>query len=99
MALTDPMTLPPAATLPLATPEQRRRIEDTAKSFEGQLIGLLMQPMFEGLQTDGPFGGGNGESAWRGMLVEAIGKQVSKSGGVGLAAPVTREMLTMQGLS
>lgn len=99
MAMTDPMALAPAPQLPQATPEQRRRIQDTAQAFEGQLLGLLMQPMFDGLQTDGPFGGGAGEGTYRGFLVEAIGKQVAKAGGVGLSDPVAREMLRMQGLS
>ena len=34
---------------------------------------LLMQPMFDGLQTDGPFGGGNAEGTYKAFLVEAIG--------------------------
>ena len=98
MALSAPMVLPPEPALPTATPQQRRAINETAQTFEGQLLGILMQPMFDGLQTDGPFGGGAGESTYRGFLVEAIGKQVAKSGGVGLADPVAREMLKMQGL-
>ena len=98
MALDTPMVLPPAPQLPLATPEQRRRIHETAKTFEGQLMGLMLQPMFDGLETDGPFGGGNSEGTYRSLLVEAIGGQVAKSGGVGLADPVAREMLRMQGL-
>ena len=99
MALDAPMTLSAAPQLPLATPEQRRRIQATAQDFEGQLLGLLMQPMFDGLQTDGPFGGGNSEGTYKAFLVEAIGKQVAKAGGVGLSDPVAREMLKMQGLS
>ena len=98
MAIDAPLTLPPAPQLPLATPGQRRRIEGTAQEFEGQLLGLLMQPMFDGLQTDGPFGGGNSEGTYKAFLVEAIGKQVAKAGGVGLSDPVAREMLRMQGL-
>ena len=98
MAIDAPLVLPPAPQLPLATPEQRRKIQGTAQEFEGQLLGLLMQPMFDGLQTDGPFGGGNSEGTYRSLLVEAIGGQVAKSGGVGLADPVAREMLRMQGL-
>ena len=58
----------------------------------------MMQPMFDGLQTDGPFGGGEGEETFKAFLVEAIGKQMAKAGGVGLADPVAREMLKMQGL-
>jgi peptidoglycan hydrolase FlgJ len=98
MALSTPMVMPPEPALPTATPLQRRAISETAQTFEGQLLGILMQPMFDGLATDGPFGGGAGESTYRGFLVEAISKQVAKSGGVGLADPVAREMLKMQGL-
>ena len=97
--LSSPMVLPPAPQMPPATPEQRRKIAATAQEFEGQLLGLLMQPMFEGLQSDGPFGGGNAEGTYKAFLVEAIGKQVAKAGGVGLSDPVAREMLRMQGLS
>lgn len=87
------------APLPQATPEQRAKIEGTAKQFEAQLIGLLLQPMFEGLSTDGPFGGGEAEGTYRSFMVDAIGKQVAKVGGLGISGPVAREMLRMQGLS
>jgi Rod binding domain-containing protein len=87
-----------APQLPLATPEQRARIEATAKAFEGQLVALMLQPMFEGLNTSGPFGGGEAEGSYRSFMLDAIGKQVAKSRGIGVAAPVVREMLKMQGL-
>jgi flagellar protein FlgJ len=99
MSLSDPMALPLASTLPQATPQQRRAIANTAQNFEGQLMAMMIQPMFEGLQTDGPFGGGQTEGAFRSFLTDAIGKQVAKAGGIGLAAPVAKEMLKMQGLS
>lgn len=86
------------APLPLATPEQRAKIQSTAQDFEAQLIGLMLQPMFEGLSSDGPFGGGEAEGTYRSFMVDAIGKQVAKAGGFGIAAPVAREMLRMQGL-
>lgn len=87
------------APLPKATPEQRAKIDATAKKFEAQLIGMMLQPMFEGLSTDGPFGGGEAEGTYRSFMVDAIGQQIAKSGGLGIAAPVAREMLKMQGLS
>ena len=83
---------------PLATPAQRAKVQASAQAFEAQLLSLMMKPMFEGLNTSGPFGGGMGEETFRGFLLDAIGKQVAKAGGVGLAAPVAREMLRMQGL-
>ena len=89
---------PPAAGPPSSTPEQRARIADTAKRFEAQLISLLMQPMFEGLSSDGPFGGGQAESTYRSFMLDAVAKQTAKAGGIGVAAPVMREMLRLQGL-
>jgi len=91
-------TSAPPAGPPLASPAQRAKIQASAQAFEAQLLSLMMKPMFEGLNTSGPFGGGMGEETFRGFLLDAIGKQVAKAGGVGLAAPVTREMLKMQGL-
>jgi Rod binding domain-containing protein len=55
--------------------------------------------MFEGVSTDGPFGGGQGEGAFRSFLMDAFAQQISKSGGIGVGAAVQREMLKMQGLS
>jgi flagellar protein FlgJ len=60
---------------------------------------MMLQPMFEGLSTEGPFSGGEAEGTYRSFMAEAIGKQVAKAGGIGVAAPVAREMLRMQGLS
>ena len=89
----------PPAPLPAATPEQRAKIDTTAHAFEAQLIGQMLQPMFEGLSSEGPFSGGESEGTFRSFMVDAIGKQVAKAGGIGIAAPVAREMLRMQGLS
>ena len=87
------------AALPAATPAQLARIRQTAKAFEAELVGQLLQPMFEGLSTGGPFGGGEAEGTYRSFMVDAFGKQMAKAGGIGLAAPVAREMLKLQGLS
>jgi flagellar protein FlgJ len=93
-----PMAMPQAPQLPTATPEQRRKINEAAQAFEGQLVSQMMQPMFEGLSSTPPFGGGAGESTFRSFLVEAIGKQTAKAGGIGLSKTVAAEMLKMQGL-
>jgi flagellar protein FlgJ len=87
-----------ATALPLASSEQRARIEATAKEFEGQLLAMMLQPMFQGLSTGGPFGGGFAEGTYRSFMVDAFGKQMAKVGGIGLAGPVMHEMLKMQGL-
>jgi Rod binding domain-containing protein len=74
-------------------------IGKTAKDFEATFVSNMLGQMFEGLDTSGPFGGGQGEEMFRSVLMDAFGKQIVKSGGIGVAASVQREMLKMQGLS
>ena len=76
----------------------RAQIEKTAKEFEAAFISQMLAPMFQGLDASGPFGGGSGEDAFKSFLMEEVGKQMSRAGGLGLADDLTREMLKMQGL-
>ncbi len=91
--------LKPAQALPAASAQQIGKIRRTSHEFEAQLVSQMLQPMFEGLSTDGEFGGGPAEGTWRGFMVDAMGKQMAKAGGLGIASAVQREMLKMQGLS
>lgn len=72
-------------------------IHAAAQAFEGNALGQLFAPMFDTLPANGgAFGGGIGESAWRPLLTDALGKQVAASGGLGLAAPVMQSLLQAQ---
>ena len=73
-----------------------QQMHETAESFEASFLSQMLKPMFEGLQTDGPFGGGEGEATWRSFLIDAMAKQTVKAGGIGLADTVMSEMLKMQ---
>ncbi|MET4684686.1 rod-binding protein [Brevundimonas faecalis] len=75
------------------SPEEMRA---TAEAFEASFLSQMFKPMFEGLSTDGPFGGGEGEATWRSFLIDAMAQQTVKAGGVGLADTVMSEMLKMQ---
>jgi len=77
---------------------KRARIADTAKTFESSFMSVMMQQMFEGVKTSEPFGGGNGEEMFKSVLTDAMSKEVTKAGGIGLASTIQREMLKMQGL-
>ena len=93
-------TLKPAA-LPPPTPAQlasRAQIHKTAQAFESQFLSQMLGTMFEGVTTSAPFGGGQGEEAFKSFLMDAFAKQMTKAGGVGITASVQREMLKMQGL-
>ncbi|MEO0413309.1 MAG: rod-binding protein [Pseudomonadota bacterium] len=52
--------------------------------------------MFSGLETDGPFGGGNSEEMYRSMMVQEYGKAISASGGIGISDVIERQLLSLQ---
>ena len=72
------------------------RMRKTAEDFEASFLSQMLKPMFEGLSTDGPFGGGEAEGTWRSFMLDAIAKTTVKAGGIGLADTVMSEMLKMQ---
>lgn len=79
-----------------ARPQPTARMRETAEAFEASFLNQMLKPMFEGLSTDGPFGGGEAEATWRGFMIDAMAKQTVKAGGIGLADRVVSEMLKMQ---
>jgi Rod binding domain-containing protein len=87
----------PSTRLGPSGPADLTKIAKAAQDFEAMAIGQLLQPMFDTVDTaHGAFGGGDGEEAWKPMLVQEIAKQIAKSGGLGLAKPVYDAMLRMQ---
>lgn len=95
----SPTLLQPTGQVSAAELAKRGQIKQTAQDFESTFLSVMFQQMFSGLPTDGPFGGGAGEEMFRSVLTDAMAKQVSKAGGVGVAASVEREMLKLQGLT
>ncbi len=89
--------VPAAAGAAAAQPADLAKIAKAAKDFEAMAIGQLLQPMFDTVDTaHSAFGGGDGEEAWKPMLVQEIAKHIAASGGLGLAKPVYDAMLRMQ---
>ncbi|HEY9536151.1 MAG TPA: rod-binding protein [Kiloniellaceae bacterium] len=76
-----------------AGPETARRV---AEEFEALFLSEMLAPVFESTETDGLFGGGEGEKIFRSMMVQEYGKAIARSGGVGIADAVQREILKMQ---
>jgi Rod binding domain-containing protein len=70
-----------------------------AKQFESQFLSVMLGQMFEGTEISAPFGGGEGEAAFKSFLTDAMAKSITRQGGIGLAKDISREMLKMQGLS
>jgi Rod binding domain-containing protein len=79
------------------TSPQTQKLWQTAQNFEAMALGELLAPMFDSVDNaHGLFGGGEAEATWRPMLTQEIARQIAAAGGIGLAAPVFRQMLQMQ---
>tara|TARA_R110002051_G_scaffold20499_7_gene55854 strand:+ start:3706 stop:4008 length:303 start_codon:yes stop_codon:yes gene_type:complete len=91
------LAVSPSLLMPTAAPNAApARMRETAEAFEASFLSQMLKPMFEGLSTEAPFGGGEAEATWRGFLVDAMAKQTARAGGIGLADKVLAEMLKMQ---
>lgn len=71
-------------------------MQKTAKEFEAMYISQMMRPMFEGIEAEEPFGGGQSEKMWKSLQIDEYGKAISNAGGVGIADAVMREMIMLQ---
>lgn len=72
------------------------KIRAAAEEFEAVFVSEMLRPVFEQLETDGLFGGGSGERMYRSLLVQEYGRAISRTGGLGVADAVEREMLKLQ---
>ncbi len=67
-----------------------------AEEFEAFFLAQFIDRMFEDLPTDGMFGGGHGEKVFRSLLSQEYGRVMARTGGVGIADSVYREILKQQ---
>jgi flagellar protein FlgJ len=98
MSLAASLAPPPVPVLPAANATQMAKAKKVAGDFEASFLQVMMGQMFQGVSA-GDFGGGEGEDAFKSFLTDAFAKTMAKHGGVGLAKPLTHELLKMQGLS
>ena len=84
------------ATTRLGKNASEAEIMKAAVDFEAMFISQMMAPMFEGLEPDENFGGGEAESTWRGMQLNEFAKLASQSGGIGITDAIKAELLRIQ---
>ena len=72
------------------------RARAASQQFESVFLLQMLNSMYAGISTEGPFGGGKNEAMFRSMLNEEIANEISKSGGIGIGESVYRELLRLQ---
>jgi peptidoglycan hydrolase FlgJ len=80
---------------PRAHASNEAEAQRIGKDFEQMFLSQMLQPMFEGI-GEGPFGGGYGEKMFKSMQLDEYAKALTRSGGIGIADAVAREMLRLQ---
>jgi flagellar protein FlgJ len=78
------------------TRKDEARIDEAAQDFEAQFISQMMETMFSTVEVNPEMGGGHAEEIYRSLLVNEYGKLISRTGGIGLADHVKREMIKLQ---
>lgn len=86
----------PRRVLGTRTPADREEVRRVAQEFEAVFLAQMLSHMWEGVPTDGLFGGGHAEETWRTMLMSEYGKLIARSGGVGIAEQVERQLIALQ---
>ena len=66
------------------------------REFEQMFLAQVLGSMFDGLSTDGPFGGGFGEKMFRSLQTDAYARALAGRGGVGIGNQITQEILRAQ---
>ena len=69
----------------------------TAQDFETMFLEQTLERVFASSGTEGPLGdNGTGGAVYRSMLVKEYAGGIAKSGGVGIASQIYRELLKLQ---
>jgi peptidoglycan hydrolase FlgJ len=89
----------PAAPPPQLDPKMSAgnagKARAAAEGFETVFLNSMLQQMFANV-GEGPFSGGPGAGVWRSFLTDEYAKSIVKSGGIGIADHVQRELLAQQ---
>lgn len=74
----------------------QQRARAAAQEFEAVFVAEMMKPMFEGISTDGMFGGGKGEEIFRGFMIQEYGKMMAQKNSIGIADQVQQQLIAIQ---
>lgn len=74
----------------------KEEAKEAAQDFEAFFMTKMMESMFEGVSTEGMFGGGHAEKVYRSLLLNEYGKAMAKTGSIGVSDDIMSAILKMQ---
>ena len=72
------------------------KIKSSAEDFEAFFVTKAFEDMYGDLSSDPLFGGGEAENIFRSFLLQEYGKQVARTGGIGVSDMVQKQLLQLQ---
>jgi Rod binding domain-containing protein len=79
-----------------AAPTTMEKINATAKDFEAQFVSEMLSSMFSTLDVKEGLGGSDAEETFQSLMVNEYGKVIARTGGIGIADQIKRDMLKLQ---
>ena len=77
-------------------PAQAKKV---AQDFEAMFVGMMLKSMRETVGKDKLTGGGHGEETFRSLLDQEYATTAARSGGIGLAATIEKELTRNAGVA
>jgi flagellar protein FlgJ len=81
-----------APVAPVGRTDPTGRLHEVAVEFEAVFLSQMLRGMTSGLGADGPFG----KEPFGSLLIDEYARLIARSGGVGIASVVQRELLRLQ---
>ncbi len=91
-AVTATVLPPPSPPVPPTGAAGADKVDSVAREFEAMMLNQALQSMFEGVSTEGAFGGGYAEEVYRGMMLDAVARSIADGGGLGIAPQVAAQI-------
>nr|WP_321456394.1 rod-binding protein [uncultured Cohaesibacter sp.] len=74
---------------------KQEQAQQAAQEFESVFLSQMLSGMFEGVGQD-EFGDSFAQDTYRSLLTETYADEITKSGGIGIADSVMRELMNIQ---
>lgn len=84
--MTTPLAGVTAASAPAATAAADPKIREAAEGFEGIFMSMLVEEMMKSTEV------AQGNPLYSGLMTEKLGDQLARSGGIGLADVLERQL-------
>ena len=72
---------------------EKAAIKEAARDYEAMAVRKMLQNMYEGIDPDPMFGGGETAKIYQDMLLDEYSKIISAGNGIGIARDIERYML------